>query len=65
MKVIDNQTPLHQLKLKVDDNCIILATIDKEQGLTTNTRARIVQITNPIERVVTLSDTHPVFENIH
>jgi hypothetical protein len=40
----DNQAPLHQLELKVDDICIILAPIDKEQGLTKNTRVRIVQI---------------------
>ena len=61
----DNQAPFHQLELKVDDICIILATIDKEQGLTKNIRVRIVQITNQIVRVVTLSDTHPVFANIH
>jgi hypothetical protein len=63
-KFNDNQAPLHELEIKIDDICILLATIDKELGLTKNTRVRIVHITDCIIRVVTLSNTHPIFVNI-
>jgi hypothetical protein len=33
-KFNDNQAPLHELKIKIDDICILLAIIDKELGLT-------------------------------
>jgi hypothetical protein len=63
-KFNDNQAPQHELVLKIDDICILLANVDKEVGLTKNTRVRIVQINTRFVRVVTLSDTHPVFANI-
>jgi hypothetical protein len=60
----DNQAPLHELQLKKDDICVLLANFDKEIGLTKNTRVKVVEITSCFIRVVTLSTTHPVFANI-
>ena len=36
-KFVDNQAPHHELEIKVDDICILLANIDKRKGLTKNT----------------------------
>ena len=63
-KFNDHQAPQHELELKINDICILLSNFDKEQGLTKNTRVKIVQITNNFIRVVTLSISHPVFANI-
>jgi ATP-dependent DNA helicase PIF1 len=60
----DNQAPLHELELKIDDICILLANVDKQQGLTKNTRVRIVNITQRIIRVVTLNNVQPIFANL-
>jgi hypothetical protein len=60
----DNQAPTHILELKKDDICILLANFDKEQGLTKNTRVKIVLISNRYVRVVTLNNEYPVFANI-
>jgi hypothetical protein len=62
-RFIDNQAPSHELELKIDDICILLANFNKKNGLTKNTRVKIIKITLRIVRVVTLNNTHPVFAN--
>jgi hypothetical protein len=40
----DHQTPPHELKLKVDDICILLRHVNKDTGYTNNRRVRIISI---------------------
>jgi hypothetical protein len=54
-KFTHNGVPSHKLDLKVNDICIILRTLNKRDGLSTNTRVRITHL-NPFSiRVVTLN----------
>ena len=63
-KFNDNQAPQHELELKIDDICILLANVDKEKGLTKNTRVRIIQLTQRFIRVATLNNIYPIYANI-
>lgn len=53
-----NGVPHHELVLKVDDICIVLRNLSKRYGLATNTRVRILHITESCIRVQTIND-HP------
>lgn len=54
--------PDHELKLKVDDICLILRNLSR-YGLATNTRVRILSISGVCIRVQTMSD-HPIVASI-
>jgi hypothetical protein len=43
-----NGVPPHQLKLKVDDICILMQNINVKDGITNNTRVRILRISNNV-----------------
>ena len=58
------QAPDHCLDIKINDICILLATVNREEGLTKNTRVRIVNITNNLIRICTLHERNPVFAYI-
>jgi ATP-dependent DNA helicase PIF1 len=55
-----NDIPPHQLDLKVGDICILLRNFDREVGLTSNCRVRILQISHHVVRVQTLDDAYPI-----
>ena len=59
-----NNVPTHKLILKVNDICFIMRNLFKKDGLTNNTRVRIVQIHKYIIRVCTLNTKNPRFFNI-
>jgi hypothetical protein len=52
-----SSVPLHLLRLKVGDICIILRNINIEEGITNNTRVRVLAIHPRRVRVQTLEDT--------
>jgi hypothetical protein len=54
-----NGCPPHKLLLKVDDICIILRNINKRDGLTNNTRVRILHLDTFNIRVQTLDTVPP------
>jgi ATP-dependent DNA helicase PIF1 len=43
-----NGVPPHQLRLKVDDICILMQNINVKDGITNNTRVRILRISNNV-----------------
>jgi hypothetical protein len=51
-----NGVPPHKLQLKVNDICIILRTLNKHDGLSTNTRVRITHLGQFTIKVLTLGD---------
>jgi len=59
-----NNVPQHKLIFKVNDICFIMRNLFKKDGLTNNTRVRIVQIHKYIIRVCTLNTKNPKFFNI-
>jgi len=56
-----NGVPPHILKLKVNDTCIILRNLNKKEGLTNNTRVRLLNITTKCIRVQTLGENRKTF----
>ena len=56
-----NGVPPHVLNLKVNDTCIILRNLNKKEGLTNNTRVRIIAITTKCIRVQTLFEKKKTF----
>jgi len=59
-----NGVPHHQLQLKVNDICILLRTLNRKEGLTNNTRVRILNISTYCIRVCTLDDSKRKYFNI-
>jgi hypothetical protein len=55
--------PPHELKLKVNDVCLLMNTLSKKDGLTKNTRLRVVHVSTYRIRVCTL-DTNPTYHTI-
>ena len=49
--------PHHRLQLKVNDICLIQRTLNRKEGLTTNTRVRILHIAKTCIRVCTMDPT--------
>jgi hypothetical protein len=49
-------TPDHELNLKVGDICIVLRNLSKSNGLATNSRVRILYISQNVIRVQTMSN---------
>jgi hypothetical protein len=56
--------PHHRLQLKVNDICLILRSLNKKEGLSTNTRVRILHISLYCIRVCTLDPTRRKYFNI-
>jgi len=56
-----NGVPPHVLKLKINDTCIVLRNLNKKEGLTNNTRVRVLHITTKCIRVQTIGDTPKSF----
>jgi len=56
-----NGVPPHILKLKVNDTCIVLRNLNKKEGLTNNTRVRLLQISTKCIRVQTLGEIKKSF----
>jgi hypothetical protein len=56
--------PPHELKLKVNDICLLTRHVNRKKGLTNNCRVQIVRITNKVIRVKSLHSNPPVFENV-
>jgi len=56
-----NGVPPHVLKLKVNDTCIVLRNLNKKEGLTNNTRVRVISITTKCIRVQTLLNDKKTF----
>jgi len=56
-----NGVPPHVLTLKVNDTCIVLRNLNKKEGLTNNTRVRILHITTKCIRVQTTGVTRKTF----
>jgi ATP-dependent DNA helicase PIF1 len=56
--------PPHNLILKVDDLCILMRAVNKDEKFTTNTRVRIVSISRYIVRVCTLDADHARYCNL-
>jgi len=52
----NNGVPPHILTLKVNDTCIVLRNLNKKEGLTNNTRVRIIAVTSKCIRVQTLGE---------
>jgi len=59
-----NNVPPHELKLKVNDICFIMRNLHKKEGLTNNTRVRIVCIRKYTIRVCTINTKIPRFFEI-
>ena len=55
--VHNGQVPPHNLKLKVNDVCLLYRTLSKKDRLATNTRVRILELSRNRIRVQTL-DRH-------
>ena len=55
--VHNGQVPPHDLKLKVNDVCLLYRTLSKKDRLATNTRVRILELSRNRIRVQTL-DRH-------
>jgi molybdopterin converting factor small subunit len=55
----DHQCPPHDLRLKVDDICILLRHVNKENGYTNNRRVRIISISRNKVRVRHLLTENP------
>ena len=56
-----NGVPPHTLKLKINDTCIVLRNLNKKEGLTNNTRVRIIAITPKCVRVQTQGGNKKTF----
>jgi hypothetical protein len=56
-------SPPHELKLKINDICILMRAVSKPDKLATNTRVRIFGISTNIVRVSTLQTT-PMYANL-
>jgi len=56
--------PPHALHLKINDICLLMTTLSKKDGLTKNTRLRIVYISTYRIRVCTLDSTNPTYHTI-
>jgi len=56
-----NGVPPHVLNLKVNDTCIVLRNLNKKDGLTNNTRVRVIAITTKCIRVQTLQEKKKSF----
>jgi len=56
-----NGVPPHILKLKINDTCIVLRNLNKKEGLTNNTRVRILHVTRKCIRVQTLGEGSKTF----
>jgi len=56
-----NGVPPHVLNLKINDTCIVLRNLNKKEGLTNNTRVRVLHITTKCIRVQTLGDNKRTF----
>ena len=56
-----NGIPPHVLNLKINDTCIILRNLNKKEGLTNNTRVRVIFISTKCVRVQTLGDHKKTF----
>lgn len=57
--IADHQALPHQLKLKVDDICILMRHVNKEKGYTNNRGVTIVAIRDKVIQVRTLDSTDP------
>jgi len=57
----NNGVPPHILSLKVNDTCILLRNLNKKEGLTNNTRVRILHVTTKCIRVQTLGENRTTF----
>ena len=58
-----SNVPPHKLNLKINDICFIMRNLNKKEGLTNNTRVRIMYIGKNFVRVCTLNK-YPKFFNI-
>jgi hypothetical protein len=56
--------PPHQVVLKVNDLCILMRAVNKEEKFTTNTRVLVVAITQNIVRVCTLDPSYRRYCNL-
>ena len=56
-----NGVPPHLLKLKEGDICFIMRNLLKKEGLTNNTRVKIIKINNYSVRVCTIDTKIPKF----
>ena len=57
----NNGVPPHLLYLKVNDICIVLRNLNKKDGLTNNTRVRVLNITSKCVRVQTMTSNQKSF----
>jgi len=57
----NNGVPPHVLSLKINDTCIVLRNLNKKEGLTNNTRVRVISITPKCVRVQTFGDNKRTF----
>ena len=60
----ENNVPVYELILKENDICFIMRNLFKKQGLTNNTRVRIVKINKYSIRVCTINSKYPKFFNV-
>jgi ATP-dependent DNA helicase PIF1 len=58
-KYNSSDVPPHSLRLKVDDVCLIMRNLNVHDGVTNNTRVRILKITTKFIACQTISD-HPI-----
>ena len=56
-----NGVPPHVLRLKVNDTCIVLRNLNKKEGLTNNTKVRVIAITTKCIRIQTLAENRKAF----
>jgi len=54
-----NNVPQHELKLKINDICFIMRNLHKKEGLTNNTRVKILKIRKYTIRVCTINTKNP------
>ena len=57
----NNGVPPHILHLKINDTCIVLRNLNKKEGLTNNTRVRVIAITSKCIRVQTFGEVKRIF----